>query len=308
MERRLASRSIEARIRCSKWQQRCSRPARHCKPRPPTEPRGCAGGREVLLRRASRSRSSHSGADTLDRRGCRRLAVVLQGRLPPHPHFGVPGRCREVVRRRGRRVVIEHRDGPDDRVVPRAGRIRVQRQGGQCAGTRWRPAPRPRGGGAASESGAAKLCCAQPARTEGNGVSGSRGGARSRHHGGRKDAQRGTVGGRCVASRVTRTQQRLGSRLSALSTYGKTRVLALRPARPERARTSAPIHRRVERTRHRLLAVNEGHLFTPAGRADVVSSPVGSAGPEHAPRQPAPGPRGPQLIAHARRRHHPGTC
>ena len=115
MERRLASRSIEARIRCSKWQQRCPRPARHCKPRPPTEPRGCAGGREVLLRRASRSRSSHSGADTLDRRGCRRLAVVLQGRLPPHPHFGVPGRCREVVRRRGRRVVIEHRDGPDDR-------------------------------------------------------------------------------------------------------------------------------------------------------------------------------------------------
>ena len=62
----------------------------------------------------------------------------------------------------------------------------------------------------------------------------------------------------------------LGSRLSALSTYGKTRVLPPRPAHPQHGRTSAPIRRRVERTLHRLLTVNEGHLFTPAGRADVL--------------------------------------
>ena len=59
-------------------------------------------------------------------------------------------------------------------------------------------------------------------------------------------------------------------RLSALSTYGKTRVLPPRPAYPERTRTSAPIRRRAERTRHRLLTVNERHLFTPAGGADLL--------------------------------------
>ena len=57
--------------------------------------------------------------------------------------------------------------------------------------------------------------------------------------------------------------------LPAPSTYGKTRVLPPRPAHPERTRTSAPIQRRVERARNRLLTVSEGHLFTPASRAGV---------------------------------------
>ena len=79
----------------------------------------------------------------------------------------------------------------------------------------------------------------------------------------------------------------LGSRLSALSTYGKTRVLPPRPAHPQRGRASAPIRRRVERTLHRLLTVNEGHLFTPAGRADVLlfSGPFSPS-----PTQPPGGP------------------
>ena len=82
----------------------------------------------------------------------------------------------------------------------------------------------------------------------------------------------------------------LGSRLSALSTYGKTRVLPPRPAHPQHGRASAPIRRRVERTLHRLLTVNEGHLFTPAGRADVLLfSGRFSPSPTHPPGSPSRG-------------------
>ena len=64
----------------------------------------------------------------------------------------------------------------------------------------------------------------------------------------------------------------LGSRLSALgSLYLWEDPCPRAPARAsEHGRTSAPIRRRAERTLHRLLTVNEGHLFTPAGRADVL--------------------------------------
>ena len=78
------------------------------------------------------------------------------------------------------------------------------------------------------------------------------------------------LGSRLSALALGSRLSALGSRLSALSTYGKTRVLPPRPAHPQHGRTSAPIRRRVERTLHRLLTVNEGHLFTPAGRADVL--------------------------------------
>ena len=35
--------------------------------------------------------------------------------------------------------------------------------------------------------------------------------------------------------------------------------------------SAGPVRRRIARTLHRLLTVNEGHLFTPAGRADVLT-------------------------------------
>ena len=75
--------------------------------------------------------------------------------------------------------------------------------------------------------------------------------------------------------------------------------------------SAGPVRRRIARTLHRLLTVNESHLFTPAGRADLLlfcSSPVGSAGPEYAPPGTPPrGCTGPQLIPRARWRDRAGN-
>ena len=77
-------------------------------------------------------------------------------------------------------------------------------------------------------------------------------------------------------------------------------------------RCSARIHRSLEHTLHRALTVNEGHLCTPAGRADVLPCPVGSAGSNagagHNARQPVSRPLGQLLIARTRWANHAGTC
>ena len=76
--------------------------------------------------------------------------------------------------------------------------------------------------------------------------------------------------------------------------------------------SAGPVRRRIERTLHRVLTLSEGHLFTPAGRADVLlfcgrfsPSPLT---PDATPRQPVSGLPGAQLSPRTRWRDHAGTC